>query len=143
MESSINGKWIIPFMQFGMVRVKTLPMANFFHAFRNILEKSKVNCHSSGWFSNNIYIMNTHFFFNNTFQHIYFQLTLCFECLRRAKTLMQPITKKGLKVSTLNLAYLLIMTRCSCKTRDTTTLKAIFWELCPFLTQIFKQNDGH
>ena len=36
--------------------------------------------------------------------------------------------------------YLLIMKRCSCKTRGI-TLKAIFMELCPFKL-IFLMNDG-
>ena len=52
---------------------------------------------------------------------------------RRAKTLIQPITQKVLKISTPNWEYLLIMTKCSCKTRCI-TLKAIILELCPFLT---------
>ena len=42
----------------------------------------------------------------------------------RAKTLMLPITQKVLKVSTSNLEYLLIMTRCNCRTRGI-ILKAI------------------
>ena len=40
---------------------------------------------------------------------------------------------KVLKVSTQHLEYLLIMTRCSCKTRGI-TLKSIVLKLCPFLT---------
>ena len=38
---------------------------------------------------------------------------------------------KSIKVSTPNLEYLLIMTRCSCKTRGI-TLMLYFLELCPF-----------
>ena len=42
-----------------------------------------------------------------------------------------------LRVSTPNLKYLPIMTRCSCKAWGM-TLKAIFLELCPFLTKNLK-----
>ena len=51
-------------------------------------------------------------------------------CLFRRKSWTIVIARSML--STPNLEYLLIMTRCNCKTRDI-TLKAIFLELCPFL----------
>ena len=58
-----------------------------------------------------------------------------------AKTVMLPITQKVLKISTPTLEYLLIMTRCSCKTKGI-KLKAIVLKLWPFLTKDFKWNDG-
>ena len=53
-------------------------------------------------------------------------------CCCHAKSLCSPLLKK---VSTRNL---LIMTRCSCKTRGI-TLKVIFLELYPFLTKILNR----
>ena len=50
-----------------------------------------------------------------------------------------PFFKK-LKISTPNLEYLLLMTRCSCKTRGI-TMKTTVLELCPFLTKNFKQKQ--
>ena len=49
------------------------------------------------------------------------------------------IIQKVFKVSTPNLEYLLIMTRCSFRTRGI-TLKAVLWELCPLLTLKFRKN---
>ena len=74
-------------------------------------------------------------------QKVELLLSLHRRCHRRCvNTVVQPITQKVLKVFTSNLEYSLIMTRCSCRTRGI-TLKAIFQELCPFLTKHFKQND--
>ena len=77
--------------------------------------------------------------------------TVCFKesqaILIAGSLLLSCITQKVLKVSTPNMEYLLILTRCSCKTRNI-TLKDIILELCPFLTKIFcriwyPQTDKH
>ena len=73
------------------------------------------------------------------FQLVWSVLKKKSSCWCHAKILMQPIiTLKVLNISTPSLEYLLIMTRCSCKTRGI-SLNAVFLELSPFMTKNFKQ----
>ena len=66
------------------------------------------------------------------YKHFLFEISIFKEKVKLlwlVDTLIQTIAQKVFKVSTPNLEYLLIMIKCSCKTRGI-TLKGIFLELC-------------